>query len=97
MEIAYEHFRLERQGDLGSGNTLVKAICRGSFAGVAELVAAVHNFLDASNKDPTVYVWTASAEAILDSAQVGAVSVRARALPEVPAAGTGSSTIPGSA
>src|SRR5215470_4346146 len=43
-----------------------KAIRRGSFAGVGELVTAIHAFLDASNQDPTVYVWTASAEAILE-------------------------------
>ena len=43
-----------------------KAIRRGSFAGVGELVAAIHDFLDATTQDPTVYVWTASAEAILE-------------------------------
>ena len=41
LEVAYEHFRLERQGDLVSGNALVNAIRRGSFAGVRELVAAI--------------------------------------------------------
>ena len=43
-----------------------KAIRRGSFAGVGELVTAIHAFLDASNQDPTVYVWTASADAIME-------------------------------
>jgi len=30
-----------------------KAIRRGSFDGVGELVAAIHNNLDATNQDPT--------------------------------------------
>ena len=42
-----------------------KAIRRGSFAGVGDLVIAIHEFLDATNRDPTVYVWTASVEAIM--------------------------------
>jgi len=54
LEIGSDYFRLERKGDLVSGNMLVKAIRRGSFAGVGELVAAIHNFLDATNQDPTV-------------------------------------------
>ena len=42
-----------------------KAIRRGSWAGLGcELVTAIHSFLGASNQDPTVYVWTASAESI---------------------------------
>ncbi len=48
------------------GELTNKAIRRGSFSGVADLVAAIHEFLDASNSDPTVYVWTASAEAIIE-------------------------------
>ncbi len=43
-----------------------KAIRRGSFSGVGDLVVAIHKFLEASNRDPTVYVWTASAEAIME-------------------------------
>jgi transposase len=43
-----------------------KAIRRGSFSGVGDLVVAIHEFLEASNRDPTVYVWTASAEAIME-------------------------------
>src|SRR5215467_10123899 len=43
-----------------------KRIRRGVFAGVGELVTAIHAFLDASNQDPTVYVWTASANAIME-------------------------------
>jgi transposase len=43
-----------------------KAIRRGSFSGVGDLVVAIHEFLEASNRDPTVYVWAASAEAIME-------------------------------
>jgi transposase len=43
-----------------------KAIRRGSFPGVGELVTAIHEFLEASNRDPTLYVWTASANTILE-------------------------------
>jgi transposase len=43
-----------------------KAIRRGSFSGVGDLAVAIHEFLEASNRDPTVYVWTASAEAIME-------------------------------
>ena len=43
-----------------------KAIRRGSFPGVGELVTAIHEFLEASNQDPSLYVWTASADTILE-------------------------------
>src|ERR1700736_6905934 len=33
-----------------------KAIRRGSFSGVGDLVVAIHEFLEATNRDPTVYV-----------------------------------------
>jgi hypothetical protein len=48
------------------GELTNKAIRRGSFSGVGDLVIAIHEFLDATNNDPTVYVWTASAEAIME-------------------------------
>jgi len=43
-----------------------KAIRRGSFASVGDLGVAIHEFLDASNRDPTIYVWTGSAETIME-------------------------------
>lgn len=46
-----------------------KRLRRGVFRSVAELEAAIHEFLAAYNNDPAPFVWTASVEAIL--AKVG--------------------------
>ena len=43
-----------------------RAIRRGSFAGVGELVIAIHGYIEAHNADPKPFVWTASVEAILE-------------------------------
>jgi len=43
-----------------------KAIRRGVFHSVPDLVAAIEQFLDAHNDDPRPFVWTASAEAIIE-------------------------------
>jgi len=43
-----------------------RAIRRGSFAGVGELVTAIHNYIDAHNTDAKPFVWTASVESILE-------------------------------
>ncbi|HEY8654564.1 MAG TPA: IS630 family transposase [Dermatophilaceae bacterium] len=43
-----------------------RAIRRGSFAGVGELVIAIHAYIDAHNTDPKPFVWTASVESILE-------------------------------
>jgi transposase len=43
-----------------------KAIRRGVFASVPELITAIETYLDANNADPTPLVWTATAESILD-------------------------------
>ncbi len=43
-----------------------QAIRRGSFASVAELVTAIDSYADAYNEDPTLFVWTASVESILE-------------------------------
>jgi DDE superfamily endonuclease len=42
-----------------------KRIQRGSFEGVPELIAAIEDYLDQSNQNPHVLVWTASADSIL--------------------------------
>jgi transposase len=42
-----------------------KQIRRGSFASVAELIAVIENYLQQSNQNPHVFVWTASAASIL--------------------------------
>jgi transposase len=43
-----------------------RAIRRGSFTGVGELVVAIHRYIDAHNADPKPFVWTASVESILE-------------------------------
>jgi transposase len=43
-----------------------KALRRGVFPSVPDLVAAIGEFLEAHNEDPKPFVWTASVEAILD-------------------------------
>ncbi len=43
-----------------------KAIVRGSFGSIGDLVIAIHRFMEAHNQDPKPFVWTASVEAILE-------------------------------
>jgi transposase len=43
-----------------------RAIRRGSFAGVGELVIAIHRYIEAHNADPKPFAWTASVESILE-------------------------------
>ena len=43
-----------------------RALRRGVFPSVPDLIAAIDAFLDAHNKDPRPFVWTASVEAILE-------------------------------
>ena len=42
-----------------------KALRRGAFGSVPDLIAAIQEYIDAHNKDPKPYVWTATAESIL--------------------------------
>jgi len=44
-----------------------KQIRRGAFTSVAELEAAIHDYLDAHNQDPKPFIWTKSAKHILSS------------------------------
>jgi transposase len=48
-----------------------KAIRRGSFASVPDLIAAIEAYLAAHNEDPKPFVWTATAEAILEKVRRG--------------------------
>lgn len=43
-----------------------RAIRRGSFIGVGQLVTAIHTYIDAHNNDPKPFVWTATVDAILE-------------------------------
>ena len=42
-----------------------KALRRGSFNSVPDLIAAIEDYLQANNDDPAPFVWTATAESIL--------------------------------
>jgi hypothetical protein len=52
-----------------------KALRRGSFSSVPELIAAIENYLGAHNEDPKPFVWTATAESILQKVQRGRVAL----------------------
>ena len=52
-----------------------KAIRRGVFKSVPDLIAAIEAYLQANNNDPKPFVWTATAEQILEKS---AEAVRAR-------------------
>ena len=52
-----------------------KAIRRGVFRSVPELVAAIETFLAANNDDPKPFVWTATAEEILKKVRRGRVAL----------------------
>jgi transposase len=43
-----------------------KCIRRGAFASVADLIADINDYLTAHNQDPRPYVWTATAQSIID-------------------------------
>ena len=44
-----------------------KRIRRGAFRSVRELESAIREFIDVHNEDPTPFVWTRTADQILDS------------------------------
>jgi transposase len=52
-----------------------KAIRRGVFGGVPELIEAIDAYLAAHNDDPKPFVWTASAESILEKVRRGRVAL----------------------
>src|SRR6266498_1386092 len=52
-----------------------KAIRRGVFRSVPELIAAIDEYLQAHNDDPKPFVWTATAESILDKVRRGRVTL----------------------
>ena len=43
-----------------------KALRRGSFNSVPDLITAIEEYLDAHNHDPKPFLWTATAESILE-------------------------------
>ena len=48
-----------------------KALRRGSFNSVPELIAAIEDYLDTHNEDPKPFVWTATADSILEKVRRG--------------------------
>ena len=50
-----------------------KAVRRGVFRSVPELIAAIEAYIAAHNKDPKPFVWTATAEEILEKVRRGRV------------------------
>jgi hypothetical protein len=54
-----------------------KAIRRGSFTSVQELIDAIQEFIDVHNDDPKPFVWTATADEIIEKVQRGRVALKA--------------------
>jgi transposase len=52
-----------------------KAIRRGVFPSVPDLISAIENYLNAHNDDPKPFVWAASAESILEKVSRGRVAL----------------------
>jgi transposase len=53
-----------------------KALRRGVFQSVPDLIAAIEEYLDAHNEDPKPFVWTATAESILEKVRRGRVALQ---------------------
>lgn len=53
-----------------------KAIRRGTFHSVPDLIAAIEAYLEANNDDPKPFVWTATAEEILAKVRRGRVALQ---------------------
>ena len=53
-----------------------KALRRGSFNSVPDLIAAIQEYLDAHNEDPKPFVWTATADSILEKVRRGRVALQ---------------------
>ena len=52
-----------------------KALRRGVFGSVPDLVASIQEYIDAHNNDPKPYVWTATAESILAKVARGRITL----------------------
>ena len=59
------------------GKLTDKAIRRGVFHSVPELIAAIEAYLEATNDNPQPFVWTATADQILDKVRRGRVTLDA--------------------
>ena len=54
-----------------------KAIRRGAFASVPDLIAAIDAYLAANNTNPTPFTWTKTADQIIEKVQRGRVTLNA--------------------
>lgn len=52
-----------------------KALRRGVFHSVPDLIASIEEYLDAHNEDPRPYIWTAKAESILAKIARGRIAL----------------------
>ena len=52
-----------------------KALRRGVFHSVPDLIASIQEYIDAHNQDPKPYVWTATAESILAKVARGRIAL----------------------
>jgi transposase len=59
------------------GKLTDKAIRRGIFHSVPDLIAAIDAYLNANNQDPTPFIWTATADAILENVRRGRLALDA--------------------
>ena len=59
------------------GKLTDKALRRGVFHSVPDLIAAIEAYLQANNTDPTPFVWTATADSILEKVRRGRVALEA--------------------
>ncbi len=57
------------------GKLTDKALRRGVFKSVPELIAAIERYLKATNDDPKPFVWTATTESILEKVRRGRVAL----------------------
>jgi transposase len=53
-----------------------KALRRGSFNSVPDLISSIEEYLNAHNDDPKPFVWTATAESILEKVRRGRVALQ---------------------
>jgi hypothetical protein len=55
----------------------VKAIRRGGFTSVNELIEAIDEFIEVHNDDPRPFVWTTTADEFIEKVQRGRVALKA--------------------
>jgi transposase len=58
------------------GKLTDKAIRRGIFHSVPELINAIETYLTVNNKNPEPFIWTATAEQILTKVQRGRIALQ---------------------